>query len=432
MKLNKKKVFALALAVCLIATLSMGSLAWFTDSDSVTNDFLIAGSDDENPDDVFSVDVWEDATPDDPDGEEKIQDKIEYPAILPGDDLYKEVNVENTGAYDQYVRVLVTVSDADIWQAIYKEHYVPLNKIATDLSSAFQPWSIICDEVNNTLTYVLYYNSILPYEAPNDVVNLFNNVHIPEELTREQAAQMAGGFQINVTAQAVQTENVGANAAEAFKTVDMHIEAGNSCIANNATINNGINNSEVIEINDATINSSAAGLYNTGDATLNNVVMNAGSDKNYSNVTVGAGAVTEYNDVEIYSAGGGIGAADGAEVIFNSGKLEVNTTSTSGRYLFYTEGAGSVITINGGDFGDFTKTTQNQKRAYVYAGENTTVYINGGTFGAASTRSGYTSGILGPGTVIITGGTFGFDPSAWVAAGYQAVENNGVWTVSAI
>ena len=55
MKLNKKKVIALALVVCLIATLSMGSLAWFTDSDSVTNDFQIAGSENQNPDDVFSM-----------------------------------------------------------------------------------------------------------------------------------------------------------------------------------------------------------------------------------------------------------------------------------------------------------------------------------------------------------------------------------------
>ena len=32
MKLNKKKVFTIALAICLIAILSMGSLAWFSDT----------------------------------------------------------------------------------------------------------------------------------------------------------------------------------------------------------------------------------------------------------------------------------------------------------------------------------------------------------------------------------------------------------------
>ena len=88
-----------------------------------------------------------------------------------------------------------------------------------------------------------------------------------------------------------------------------------------------------------------------------------------------------------------------------------------------------MITINGGNFADFTKTTQNQKRAYIYAGEGTTVYVNGGTFGKASTRSGYTAGILGTGNVVIKGGTFGFDPSAWVADGYTAINNNGTYYV---
>ena len=152
MKLNKKKVIALALVVCLIATLSMGSLAWFTDTDSVTNDFQIAGSEDQNPDDVFSVDVWE---KDDPTSNDNIQDGITYPAILPGDDLYKEVNIENTGAYDQYIRAIVTVSDANIWQQLHGEAYVPLNKIATDLNANFETYSIVYDMKANTLTYVL-------------------------------------------------------------------------------------------------------------------------------------------------------------------------------------------------------------------------------------------------------------------------------------
>ena len=107
------------------------------------------------------------------------------------------------------------------------------------------------------------------------------------------------------------------------------------------------------------------------------------------------------------------------------------SASTSGRYLFYAQDAGSVITINGGTFS--FSATLNQKRAYVYAGDGTTVYITGGTFGPASTRSGYTAGILtdGTGTVVITGGTFGFDPTTWVADGYTATKTGSTWTVSA-
>lgn len=136
------------------------------------------------------------------------------------------------------------------------------------------------------------------------------------------------------------------------------------------------------------------------------------------------------NDLNIISKGGGVAVTDGANVTFNGGSVTVNTTNTAGRYNFYVVGNGSVLTINGGEF-SFSETL-NQKRAYIYAGDGTTVYVKGGTFGKASTRSGYTAGILGSGTVIITGGTFGFNPSAWVATGYQAVENDGVWTVSAI
>ena len=449
MKLSKTKVVALALAVCLIAVLSMGSLAWFTDDDSVTNDFFIAGSEDENPDKVFSVDVWEDATSEDKDGEAKIQTGIEYPAIVPGDDLYKEVNIENTGAYEQYVRAIVTVSDAHIWQQLHGTVYVPLEKIATDLNPDFKVWSTEYDAEANTLTYVLYYQNIL--EA-GKLVTLSTNVAIPEAMTREQAAKMAGGFNISVTADAVQTKNVGATAPEAFATVGMAIAEGNrtinvtaenvddvlSILANNKdaevkldmtdkVVEQPVLNQGTLDITGGTIDIEAAGLENHGEATLTDVKMEAGSDKDYSNILY-KGSTTTYENVEINSNGGGIGAVDGAEATFESGSLIITANTTNPRYNFYVEGEGTEVTINGGTF-DFT--AKSLKRAYIYAGAGTTVYVNGGNFGTASTRSGYTAGILGDGTVIITGGTFGFNPSKWVADGYEAVLNGSTWTVQA-
>jgi len=424
MRMTKKKVIALALVVCLIAILSLSSLAWFTDDDSVTNEFLIAGSEDEKPDDVFSVDVWE---KDDPNSTEKEQEGITYPDILPGDDLYKEVNVENTGKYPQYARVIVTVSDASIWQEIYKETFVPLNKIATDLSSDFMEWSITSDEVKDTLVYVLYYNKIL---EPAAIANLFTNVHIPEALDRDQAAEMAGGFDINVVAEAVQTKNVGANAAEAFETVGKALPQGNFALIEKATITVDNASSLITEdtvITDATINSSEAGLQNDGaDVVLNDVTMNAGSSADYSNILLGG--TTEYNEVDITANGGGVAVVNGAKAAYNGGSVNIIANTTNPRYVFYLEGAGSELTINDGEF-DFTSKTL--KRAYVYAGDGTTVYINGGTFGTAADRDGYREGIKGTGTVIITGGTFGFDPSNWVAAGYEAVLTGTTWTVQA-
>lgn len=212
MKMTKKKVFVAALAVCLVAVLSMGTLAWFSDSDSVTNRFMIADSE-SDPNEIFSVDVWENT----PDGD-KDQDGYEYKDILPGDQLKKEVYVENTGAYDQYIRVKVTVNNADAWIAALGNGY--------DLGTMFlghdeTKWTRyeVGQYENNTYTMVFYLNEKL---APDTNVNLFKTVEIPSQLTQGDMSFIGGQFELTIVAEAVQTENVGDSAYEAFKTVGMN------------------------------------------------------------------------------------------------------------------------------------------------------------------------------------------------------------------
>ena len=450
MKLNKQKVFALALAVCLIATLSMGSLAWFTDSDSVTNDFLIAGSENQDPDAVFSVDVWE---RNDPNSQDKL-DYIEYPNILPGDDWYKEVNVENTGSYEQYIRAIVTVSDAHIWQEIFGLVYVPLNEIATDLNADFEAWSTVYDADNDTLTYVLYYKNIL---AVDGIANLFTNVAIPEKLDRDQAAEMAGGFQIIVTADAVQTKNVGDNAPAAFATVDMAVEAGNSTInltaeniadvlalmANSEdaevaldltgiVLDQAVTNQGTLEITGGTLTGEVV-FKNEGTATLNGVSVEATST-GYAMMFV-EGSTAVLNDVAVDSAAGNLYVIGGSEVTVNGGNFSnAHNTNSGQRYSIYAAQAGTVVTVNDGEFFFDEITIANQRKAsYVCADYGAIVYINGGTFGGAPTHPNWKHPIYtaNGGQVIITGGTFGFNPTEWVAEGYEAIQNGSTWTVQA-
>lgn len=165
------------------------------------------------------------------------------------------------------------------------------------------------------------------------------------------------------------------------------------------------------------------------DVTVEGIGKTKAGDENDYAANAKMGSQVTYNNVQLESNGGGVGAVDGSQVTFNSGSVYVDSPSTSGRYIFYAAGSGTTITINDGNF-SWDK-NDNQKRAYIYAGEGTTVYVNGGTFGKASTRSGYTDGILGDGTVIITGGTFGFDPGKWVADGYTATKEGDNWTVAA-
>lgn len=228
MKFNKKKVFVTALAVCLIAILSMGSLAWFSHKDSVYNEFFVADSEDNTPDKIFSVDVWEqkddngDGDFDDIGDVERTDATLTYRDILPGDELSKIAHVTNTGHYDQYIRVIVKISDATAWiNAVGLD--IDMNTVFVGFDET--KWDHISKDINgetDTVTYVLYYTDIL--ESEEDLV-LFNAVKVPESLTREQAAAFNGGFAIDVKAQAVQTENVGDNAYEAFATVKMAIEA---------------------------------------------------------------------------------------------------------------------------------------------------------------------------------------------------------------
>lgn len=175
------------------------------------------------------------------------------------------------------------------------------------------------------------------------------------------------------------------------------------------------------------------GFENYGTAEFTNIVVNGGAAGTvaYGYGIIGqAGSETILNNVTLESKNGAIGALNGAYVEVNGGTIEVDSQSTSARYHVYAVGAGTKVVINDGNF-DFNK-TQNQKRAYAYVGAGATLEIKGGTFGTASSRSGYTAGLLGEGTIIITGGTFGFNPTDWVnTETHNVVYDGSVWVVSA-
>ena len=178
-----------------------------------------------------------------------------------------------------------------------------------------------------------------------------------------------------------------------------------------------------------TVESASLQVNEGNDVTINanDNTLAVGTANAYGFVAEGEGTTLEINDANIDSKGGAIGAGSGAKVTVNNSTVAVNSASTSGRYNVYAVGEGTEVTINGGVF-SFSKAL-NQKRAYIYCGAGATVYVKGGTFGKASTRSGYTAGILGDGKVIITGGTFGFDPTKWVAYGYTAKKEGQNWVV---
>ena len=235
--MSKKKLFTLALVVIMIATLSFGTLAWFSDADSVTNNFAVAGGEDQDPDEIFSIDVMElvdkdgdgigDATIGyDKDAEYK--DTFTYENILPGDMLLKRPQTKNTGSYEQWVRMKITFDNAEYWVALMEKYgYVNMLDMlymqdgTTPLVNSQGDWTWAYDETyveDDQVTYVLYYNEKL---QPNKTAILFGNVKVPYQFTQQDMAAFTNGdFKMVVTGEAIQVKNLEAdNAWEAFAIV---------------------------------------------------------------------------------------------------------------------------------------------------------------------------------------------------------------------
>lgn len=466
----KKKVLMLMSVVLILGLASMGILAYLTDRDSAANVFTVG-------------DVKIELTEEFEQGEE----------LVPGVDVTKDVKIKNTGKNDAWVWATIAIPSAlddddaskNVLHFNYSEESVAEGQWTWLEDNA---WAV---EKNVDIKGIDYNVYTVKYQTPlasgeTTATSAMFNVYLdtkldidPEgnwykvskgDVTAVEWNSNDGAPIMYVSAYAIQKENFesvedayaayqaqwGENGTEyanpeiavteaedledaIAKGYDVSLEedvtVDRTNVAEGYDVSIDLNDNELSGVlyNEGTMDvsgGSLAGQYvqNNGEATFTDVVMTTGDAANYSNISSGEGSVATYNNVDITTTGGGIGATDGTEVVFNSGSVDIVATTTSPRYNFYIVGDGSKLTINGGEFSFSAKTL---KRAYIYAGEGTTVTVNGGEFGAPSTRADYKAGILGNGTVIIKGGTFGFDPSKWVADGYEAVKDGSVWTVSA-
>ena len=231
---NKKKVFVVAVAVCLIAILSLSSLAWFSDADEVTNNFQVAGGENQDPDEIFSLDVMEvvdldgdgvaDATVGYDEDPNPVHEAL-YENIVPGDMLLKRPQSKNTGSYAQWVRFKVTIDNANEWVAIMQKYGYELHDLlymrdGTTKLTESDNWTFVPEQTvvdGNKITYVFYRNEII---EPGDTAILFGYVKIPFELNQYDMAMFAEGkFQMVVTGEAIQAEHTGDNAIDAFALV---------------------------------------------------------------------------------------------------------------------------------------------------------------------------------------------------------------------
>lgn len=227
MKFNKKKVFVAALAICLVAILSMGTLAWFQASQSIENIFKVSTTDDNQTPD-FSIILYENVV--DAETGKKIDtnndnviDALDttttgntYTSIAPGDELDKNPTVQNTGDYDQYIRVTVTLNDADKWVPLLAKYNLTIDDVILGYKDADWRSEIVdADYTDGTVVNQYYLEGKLEADK---TATLFTGVKIPGELTNDEVKSFAGEFNMVIVADAIQADNTGDNAFDAFDT----------------------------------------------------------------------------------------------------------------------------------------------------------------------------------------------------------------------
>ena len=219
--MTKKRVFVVALAVCLLAILSVGSLAWFNDSKSITNDFKVNTSEnDTNPE--FSVKVSE---TDNVNGGETTTGNTYY-NVLPGAVIAKNPKVTNTGDYTQWIRVKVTLNKAQGWIAgggtikFTELFFGSTYGLVTDANSTaawlLESETATVDANTDTATWYLYLSDKL---TPGEDGTVFTSVKVPENFTQQEMAAFNNDFSITVVAEALQRDHTGDTAYEAFTNV---------------------------------------------------------------------------------------------------------------------------------------------------------------------------------------------------------------------
>jgi len=178
--MNKKSLITMLVALCLVGAVGVGAtLAYFTDKTDVSNKVTMGHVD---------IDLFETQNGD------ETAEGLEFKNIVPGDTLKKDPTVRVAGdSEDCFVRVKVEFTGFALTDA---DKAALLDDIDTDV------W-----------TYVdgyYYHNAKMTAE---EEAKLFEEVKIP---TTWGNAYADAAFEINVYAEAIQADNTGETAVDAF------------------------------------------------------------------------------------------------------------------------------------------------------------------------------------------------------------------------
>lgn len=187
----KKKTFLAAVAIALVAILSLGTLAYFTDvTDEAENMFVVKGTD---PGEIFSATLTEPAW-------DAYQDKEDGKAIIkPGVTIDKDPTITLTGDsynYGAWVAMKVVVSGVP-YDPYDVSNVKGLFKDLTDNGLSVTMMARTEEEVAAGTQSFLFTWRPTDKLALNDTATIFTGVVFPENMT---AAELAAFKDFKITA----------------------------------------------------------------------------------------------------------------------------------------------------------------------------------------------------------------------------------------
>ena len=204
-----RKVLIIALCAVLLVSISvMGTMAYLTSKDSVTNTFTVG-----------KVAIKLDEAKANADGT-LVQGAGRVDAnsykLLPGQTYNKDPMVTVLKDSEKsYIRMTVTVSKAEELDAIFAPAGASLLSIFNGYDGATWLYKGDTDNADNTRTYEFWYKAIVPAtddKTTTDLDALFDSITVPGEITNDQLATIKD-MTITVNAYAIQADGFDTAAA---------------------------------------------------------------------------------------------------------------------------------------------------------------------------------------------------------------------------
>lgn len=211
----KKKLMAIALAVCVVAVLAAGaSLAYFTDQTKAANNTFTMGN----------VKITLDETDLTKDNGSRTPEGNTYTNLYPGMDMDKDPIVHNVGKNDAWVRVIVRVTNGAAFMDQFKDTQYgefPLEGLTHGLGEDWQIVESKKDDATNDMVYTIVYNTVLKHGESTPAV--FEKLYIPATFGNGEMAaityknankESVNGFTMSIHAEAIQSEGLNATSCQ--------------------------------------------------------------------------------------------------------------------------------------------------------------------------------------------------------------------------